>query len=297
MTGKHLPTANLPAPRLREDEQAVNARSPRPPALITFHSALSTCPPSPRSPTFHFRTLALSTFLLLSSLSFASSWSSADKAFAKGDYAKALEQYYKARTDAPDSRLLNFNIGSTLYKLGRYDEAKTELGQAIHAADTNTAKQATYNLANVQYRLGAAAKEPAEKIAAWREGIALLKKAVDLDPKYDNAKRNAEFIQRKLKEELDKQKKNQDKKDDKKQEQKPLSEVAKQALARALQLCRQGQYPEAKGLLEQTIQNDESASSLSPYVQRMQDLIDISEGREPTKPIDTSNNNQDLEVI
>jgi|GEM_PF-465383 len=234
--------------------------------------------------------------LLLSLSSFASSWSAADKAFAKGDYAQALELYYKARNDAPDDRVLNFNIGSALYKLKRYGDAKNELMQAVFAADTQVAKKAAYNLANVHYRLGQESQKPAERIAAWRESIALLKKAVDLDPMYDAAKRNVEFIQAKLKEELDKQKKEQDPKK-KDQEQKPLSEAAKQALARAMQLCKQGRFTEAKAILAATVQNDESASSLNPNLQRIQDVIDISEGREPTKPIDASNTSKDLDVI
>ena len=234
--------------------------------------------------------------LLLAYSSFASSWSQADKAFAKGDFTQALDLYYKARNDAPDDRVLNFNIGSSLYKLKRYGDAKNELMQAVFAADTQVAKKAAYNLANVQYRLGQESQKPADKIAAWRESIALLKKAVDLDPAYDAAKRNVEYIQAKLKEELDKQKKEQDpnKKD---QEQKPLSEAAKQALARAMQLCKQGRFTEAKAILEQTVQNDETASSLNANLQRIQDVIDISEGREPSKPIDASNTSKDLEVI
>ncbi|HSQ41006.1 MAG TPA: tetratricopeptide repeat protein [Fibrobacteraceae bacterium] len=235
--------------------------------------------------------------LLFSVPSFASNWSAGDKAFTKGDYAKALDLYYKARSDAPDDRRLNLNIGTTLYKLKRYDEAKTELGQAVYSADTTVAKHAAFNLADVQYRVGQAAQKPAERVAAWRESIALLKKAVDFDPGYDNAKRNAEFVQRKLKEELDKQKQQQDQNNQQNQKQPELSAAAKQALARALQLCHQGLYKDAQAVLEQTVQADSTASRLNAYVQRMEDLVDISEGREPSRQMDASNTDQDLGVI
>ena len=242
----------------------------------------------------HF--IFLLSLLFSATASMASSWSAADKAFAKGDFKTALDLYYKARTDAPDNRQLNYNIGSTLYKMGRFDEAKNELMQAAFSLDTTLSKKAAYNLANVHYRIGQKAEKPADRIAAWREAIGILKKAIDLDPKYDNAKRNAEFIQVKLKEELDKQK-NQQNKDQNKKDQPPMSEAAKQALARAIQMCHQGRFAEAKGLLEQTVQNDETASSLNAHIQRIQDIIDISEGREPTRPIDASNTQKDLDVI
>lgn len=235
--------------------------------------------------------------LLLASASFASNWSAADKAFSKGDFKTALDLYYKARTDAPDNRLLNYNIGSSLYKLNRYEEAKNELMQAAFSVDTAIAKKAAYNLANVHYRIGQAAQKPADKVAAWREAIAILKKAIDLDPNYDKAKRNAEYIQVKLKEELDKQKKENDKNKQDDKDQKPMSDAAKQALARAIQMCHQGRFAEAKALLEQTVQSDETASSLNAHIQRLQDIIDISEGREPSRPIDASNTDQDLQVI
>jgi len=243
---------------------------------------------------FNF-TLCMALFLV--STSFASNWSAGDKAYAKGDYTQALDLYYKARTDAPDDRRLNLNIGTTLYRLQRFDEAKTELAQAVYSADTTVAKKAAYNLSDVNYRAGVANQKPAERIAAWREAIALLKKAVDLDPKFENAKRNAEFIQRKLKEELDKQKQQQDQKNQSKQDQPPLSKAAEQALARARQMCEQGRFAEAKSLLEQTVQNDSTASPLNANVQRIQDVIDISAGRAPTKPVNTSNNQKDLGVI
>lgn len=236
-------------------------------------------------------------FLLLAGSTFASNWSAGDKAFAKGDYKNALELYFKARTDAPDNRQLNYNIGSTLYRLERFDEAKNELMQAAFSLDTTLAKKAAYNLANVHYRIGQKTQQPAERIAAWREAIGILKKAIDLDPKYDNAKRNAEFIQAKLKEELDKQKNQQQNQDQDKKDQPPMSDAAKQALAKAIQMCHQGRFGEAKALLEQAVQNDETASSLHAHIQRIQDVIDIGEGREPSRPIDASNTTQDLDVI
>ena len=63
-----------------------------------------------------------------------------------------------------------------------------------------------------------------------------MKKAIDLNPDFENAKRNVEIVQRKLKEEIDKQKEQNQQNPNNDQEQPELSEKAKQILARALQM-------------------------------------------------------------
>ena len=159
------------------------------------------------------------------------------------------------------------------------------------------AAKAAYNLANTHFRVGEKAQEPSARIAAWRESVAYLKKAIDLDNDFENAKKNVEIVQRKLKEELDKQKENKDQNQDNNQKQPPLSEKAKQVLARALQLCKDGKYAEGKQMLENLIAEDETASQLNGHVQRIDDVIEIKAGRKPKTKIDASNTDNDLEVI
>ncbi len=222
-----------------------------------------------------------------------------NKLFKKGDYAGALEKYMKAREAEPANPLLFYNIGTCQYKLGNYDEAKKELESAVRMPDKKMAAKAAYNLANTHFRIGEKSSEGSERIAAWRESVAYLKKAIDLDNGFENAKKNVEIVQRKLKEELDKQKQNQEQNQDqdKDQKQPPLSEKAKEVLARALQLCKDGKYAEAKEMLENLIAEDETAGQLSGHVQRIDDVIEIKAGRKPKAKIDASNTDNDLEVI
>ena len=93
--------------------------------------------------------------------------------------------------------------------------------------------------------------------------------------------------------------KNQDNNQDQNNDQKqpPLSEKAKEVLARALQLCKDGKYAEAKEMLENLIAEDETAGQLSGHVQRIDDVIEIKAGRKPKAKIDASNTDNDLEVI
>ncbi len=216
--------------------------------------------------------------------------------FRKGDFAGALKKYEEARKDEPANPLLFYNIGTCAYKLGNYETAQKELESAVRMPDSSLASKAAFNLANTFYRIGEKASEPSERISKWRESVGYLKKAVDLNPDFENAKRNIEIVQRKLKEEIDRQKEqNQDNPNN--QEQPELSEAAKQALARALQMCRDGAYSSAKGLLENTMASDSTASSLGPYIQRIEDVIDIKAGRAPKSKIDQSNADNDLGVI
>ena len=221
-----------------------------------------------------------------------------NKLFAAGDYAGALEKYMKAREAEPANPLLFYNIGTCQYKLGNFEEAKKELESAVRMPDKNMAAKAAYNLANTHFRVGEKAQEPSARIAAWRESVAYLKKAIDLDNDFENAKKNVEIVQRKLKEELDKQKENKDQNQNQNdQKQPPLSDNAKQVLARALQLCKDGKYAEGKQMLENLIAEDETASQLSGHVQRIDDVIEIKAGRKPKAKIDASNTDNDLEVI
>ncbi|MCF0223496.1 MAG: tetratricopeptide repeat protein [Fibrobacter sp.] len=235
--------------------------------------------------------------LLGAAVSFARPINEGNKLFEAGDYAAALEKYMKARESEPAEPILFYNIGTCQYRLGNYEEARKELETAIRMPDRKLAAKASYNLANTHFRVGEKAGEPSERIAAYREAIAYYKKSIDLDNGFEKAKKNVEIVQRKLKEEIDKQKQNQDENQDNDQKQPPLSERAKEILARALQLSKDGKYEEAKGLLENIIAEDETAGQLNAYVQRIDDVIEIKAGRKPKAKIDASNTDNDLEVI
>jgi len=222
-----------------------------------------------------------------------------NKLFKNGDYAGALEKYMKAREAEPANPLLFYNIGTCQYRLGNYDEAKKELESAVRMPDKKMAAKAAYNLANTHFRIGEKSAEGSERIAAWRESVAYLKKAIDLDNGFENAKKNVEIVQRKLKEELDKQKQNQEQNQDQNSDQKqpPLSEKAKEVQANAMQQIHDGNYETAKKLLEDIVSTDETASQLSPLIQRVDDIIEINAGRRPKAEIDASNTDNELEVI
>ena len=233
---------------------------------------------------------------LLAASAFARPINERNELFRRGDFAGALEKYGEARKDEPANPLIFYNMGTCAYKLGDYETAQKELESAMRMPDSSLASKAAFNLANTFYRIGEKSSEPSERISKWREAVGYLKKAIDLNPDFENAKRNVEIVQRKLKEEIDRQKQeNQNNPNERSQPE--LSDAAKRALARALQMCKDGAYSSAKNLLEDTMTADSTASSLGPYIQRIEDVIDIKAGRKPKSKIDQSNADNDLGVI
>lgn len=233
---------------------------------------------------------------LLAACAFARPINEGNELFRQGDFAGALEKYGEARKDEPANPLIFYNMGTCAYKLGDYETAQKELESAMRMPDSSLASKAAFNLANTFYRIGEKSSEPSERISKWREAVGYLKKAIDLNPDFENAKRNVEIVQRKLKEEIDRQKQeNQNNPNERNQPE--LSDAAKRALARALQMCKDGAYSSAKNLLEDTMTADSTASSLGPYIQRIEDVIDIKAGRKPKSKIDQSNADNDLGVI
>lgn len=234
--------------------------------------------------------------MLLVCVSFADAVKDGNKLFAGADYAGALEKYQKAREADPANPILFYNIGTCQYMLGNYDEAAKELQSAVRMPDSLLAAKAAYNLANTHFRAGEKL-EPAQKIQKFREALAYLKRAVELAPDFEKAKKNAEIVQRRLKEALDEQKEQNQDNQNQDQKQPEMSDAAKAALARAEQLCKQGEYDATKQVLEKIIAEDETASQLNSYLQRIEDIIDIQAGRKPKAKIDASNADNDLEVI
>lgn len=226
----------------------------------------------------------------------ASHISDGNEYFLEGKYDKALESYLSARKESPAEPILFYNIGTTQYMLGNYEEAIKELEPAVRFPDSVVSSKAAYNLANAYFRAGEKA-ETATKIESWRQSIAYLKKAIEIDPDFEKAKKNVEIVQRRLKEALDEQKNEQQNENQEKQDEPEMSEAAKAALARALQFCKEGKYAPAKELLEKVVAEDATAGKLQGYIQRIDDVIEIKAGRKPKSKIDASNADNDLEVI
>ena len=151
--------------------------------------------------------IAAAVFALLALTNSAlASPSAGEKAFQKGDYAKAEQEYNKAASRSPDKPVLQFNHGSAAYKAGQFDVAAQSFGKAMKTDDLNLQEDNYYNLGNAQYRLGQKTEKdnPQETIKTWEQAVQSYEASLQLKPDDTDAKYNRDVVKRKL-EELKKQ--------------------------------------------------------------------------------------------
>lgn len=234
-----------------------------------------------------------------------------DKAYHRKDYEEALRQYGKAVEEttpaAPESPLLDRNIGNALYRQKRYTEAKDYYESALkgfearaaaknaegpeRARDSALVSRTHHNLGNLYYRKAEAADSTAtqEAIADAREALAHYKKALRLDPGNRATKQNLEMGNAQLQKLLarqERQQKQQQRQQQKQQPEKPPepSARAKEALARALQFTQEGRYAEAAKVLDAIMRTDRTAVSFGEHRKRLDDVMKILRGENPDAP-------------
>ncbi|MFC1745579.1 tetratricopeptide repeat protein [Candidatus Riflebacteria bacterium] len=138
----------------------------------------------------------------------------ANDAYKKGDFKKAVELFTKAQLQDSFDPDIAFNLGSSFYRLGKYQDAEKSFLNALNLAkDAKTLSQIHYDLGNNYYRQG----KLDQAIKSYQEAIKIEKD--DEDAKY-----NLEFVQKELKRRADERKKQteknkkQQKKNDKKKQ-------------------------------------------------------------------------------
>ena len=126
-----------------------------------------------------------------------------NESFEQKKYDEALQYYKNAQVDAPESPELHYNIGSTLYKVRKYEDAVSEFGKVTSPDDPLLEEKSNYNTGVVQYRSGIQEynQKNYQKAVGWlgkciESNIAALK----INPEDEDAKFNLEQARRKLKE-------------------------------------------------------------------------------------------------
>jgi Ca-activated chloride channel homolog len=109
------------------------------------------------------------------------------KLYEEKRYESALEAYRAAQIRDPNQPRIRYNLGTSLYQIDQFQEAETELKNALERSETNDLKgRAWYNYGNTQYRLG-----------RFDQAIEAYKKTLDIDPDDEDAKFNLEVLQKK----------------------------------------------------------------------------------------------------
>ncbi|MFH2036033.1 MAG: tetratricopeptide repeat protein [Candidatus Zixiibacteriota bacterium] len=114
-----------------------------------------------------------------------------NEAFVDGDYKTALDYYHQAEVERPEMPELDYNIGSALYKEGKYEEAVDKLQSSMNTNNIQYEANAYYNQGNVYYQMG----DYQNAITAYQNSLEL--NSEDLDAKY-----NLELARKMLKEQI-----------------------------------------------------------------------------------------------
>lgn len=125
-----------------------------------------------------------------------------DRAYRRGDYARAAEAYGRALAAGDSSATVRYNLGTTLLRLNRHDEARPHLEAAARLrARAGLLARAEYNAGNADLAPVAASRVPKEQ---HRErllrAITHYRRALLRDPADADAKWNLELAQRLLRE-------------------------------------------------------------------------------------------------
>ena len=75
--------------------------------------------------------------------------------YEKGLYQEAEKSFAKARSNRPDDHRLDYNLGSSQYKQGKYLEALQDYTQAAQQGSNSQMKNnSLYNSGNALFKLG-----------------------------------------------------------------------------------------------------------------------------------------------
>jgi len=131
--------------------------------------------------------------------------------FARGKFDEALARYQMAEVLEPDATAIHYNIGNTLFRLGRYQEAGRELELALIDKKPARRANAMYNIGNVMFKSGQL--DPA--IKAYTQALVM-------NPHDKQAKQNLEFcLLKKQEQKSDSSKQNQPQNQNQQQQPKP----------------------------------------------------------------------------
>lgn len=125
-----------------------------------------------------------------------------NRSYEKKDSKRALECYKEAEKYSPDEKktgMLDFNKGDAHYQLGNYDIANDKFKSSISSEDPDVQKKALFNMGNSYL-----------KQKKYKEAADSFIKSLEIDPNYEKAKKNLEYL---LKEQKNKDQDSKDNKD------------------------------------------------------------------------------------
>lgn len=148
--------------------------------------------------------------------------------YQAGEYDRAVEKYGSALQKQPESDIINFNIGSALYKSAQYEEAAQHFQKVLLSEDQGLKQKAHYNSGNALYRQGetVSSQNLQDAVPFLKQSIDQYEQALVIDPQdqdaqfnYNLAKQFLERIEKQIQEQQQQQQKQQKKDQQQSQDQ------------------------------------------------------------------------------
>ncbi len=128
------------------------------------------------------------------------------------DYERAVQKFKAAYEKEPNSDIINFNLGTVLYRLRQYPEALEHLQKSLLTDSEELKAKAYFNLANTYYRLGITYedKDIDRAIETLEKALEQVEKSLVINKDDKDAQYNRDFIKSEIRR-LNRQKKEQPK--------------------------------------------------------------------------------------
>jgi len=186
---------------------------------------------------------------------------SGDKFYNKGRYKEAAKQYVEALKKDPESDIINYNLGTALYKLKDYAGALEYFQKSLLTEDRRIRAKAHYNLGNTLYQFGLQ-KEDVDlqgAVSSLEGALEHYKKSLSINRRDKDARTNQKIVQKdleRLKEKL-KEQKSQPKSGDSQSKEDLQEQNQSQA---SPEENRQGQDEQSSQKQAQSSQEDQQSS-------------------------------------
>ncbi|MEP1305603.1 MAG: tetratricopeptide repeat protein [Balneola sp.] len=186
-----------------------------------------------------------------------------NEAYDKGNYAEADSLYRLALESEPEDSKLFFNLGNSLAKQGKVEDAIEAYLNSQEFAENEEDR------ALAQYNIGTLLAENED----WKPAAHHFRNSLKLNPNDTEAKQNYELAKKKTEDEESEQNQDQQNQD---QEQEEPSEYAKAMKKRAEQLVAEERYKEALDLMNTALQNDKTVQNFGDFIERINTVNTIN---------------------
>jgi len=122
--------------------------------------------------------------------------------YEQGDYVASLKKYQKALEKDTESDIINFNLGTALYKEGEYEKAVDHFQKVFLSEEDPLKHKAYYNSGNALYKSGLIEEQrgsAAHAIPLVEQSLKQYKRALEIHDEDEDTKHNLAFVQKELK--------------------------------------------------------------------------------------------------